>query len=314
MKKFIFRSVIFGIGLLGLAFFAEFVISKNLRKSTDIVFNGWNEIYSGNMQSNVVIMGSSRALYQYSPRILDSVLNINSYNLGIIGSWIDRQIVKYDTYRRFNKKPDYIIQNIDYTTINFSNGYIREQYFPYFFDDSLKTVMSNYEKFSFFEEHLPAYRYIGYTNLIKQALGIEKLFGYNSLIKGYLGLNQLWDGSELAKQTEINYSGDRLALLLFDKYLAKADSENIQVIFVYAPIYIGATEKMKNIKGMYQMYDSIARKYNIPILDYNYDPICYDTTYFYNAMHLNKTGAELFTTKLAHDIDSLGIIKGSHAQ
>ena len=60
---------------------------------------------------------------------------------------------------------------------------------------------------------------------------------------------------------------------------------------------------------MYAMYDSIARKYDIPILDYNYDPISYDTAYFYNAMHSNKKGAELFSVKLTHDIDSLGILR-----
>jgi lysophospholipase L1-like esterase len=59
------------------------------------------------------------------------------------------------------------------------------------------------------------------------------------------------------------------------------------------------------------MYDSIARKYNIPILDYHYDPISFDTAYFYNATHMNKRGAELFTAKLAHDIDSLRIMKCS---
>jgi hypothetical protein len=57
------------------------------------------------------------------------------------------------------------------------------------------------------------------------------------------------------------------------------------------------------------MYDSIACEFHIPILDYSDIPMCYDTAYFYNATHLNKTGAELFTTKLAHDIDSIGFLK-----
>ena len=69
------------------------------------------------------------------------------------------------------------------------------------------------------------------------------------------------------------------------------------------------THYLKNIKGMYEMYDSIAKKRNIPILDYNYDKMCYDTTYFYNAMHLNYKGSVLFSTKLANDLDSLAIIK-----
>ena len=66
---------------------------------------------------------------------------------------------------------------------------------------------------------------------------------------------------------------------------------------------------MVNEKKMYEMYDTIAQRFNIPILDYNDISMCYDTTYFYNGTHLNKLGAEVFTTKLAHDIDSLGLLK-----
>lgn len=48
--------------------------------------------------------------------------------------------------------------------------------------------------------------------------------------------------------------------------------------------------------------------FELLFLDYTNDPICYDTAYFYNAMHLNARGANLFTEKLAHDIDSLNLI------
>jgi lysophospholipase L1-like esterase len=68
-------------------------------------------------------------------------------------------------------------------------------------------------------------------------------------------------------------------------------------------------QKLENVDEMYKMYESIATEFNIPILDYSYDLMCDDTTYFYNGTHLNKLGAEVFTTKLAHDIDSLGLLK-----
>ena len=306
MKKFIFRVVIFGIILLISAFVADFVISKNLRKSTLENLIGWNEIYSGNLQSDVVIIGNSRALVQYSPQILDSILDINSYNLGINGVQINRQIIKYDTYRRFNTKPKVIIQNIEEITMHISTGYNNDQFFPYFFDDSLMMKISEYEKFNILEKYFPIYRYIGYTNLILHGLGINENSGlyFN---KGYFEIDRLWNGARIP-ESEQNHSQDNLALRLFDEYLAKAHSENIQVIFVYAPMYIARREKIKNIEGMYQMYDTIAKKYNIPILNYFYEPICYDTNYFYDANHLNKAGAEIFSIKLAHDIDSLGIL------
>jgi hypothetical protein len=303
MRKFLFKILIFGILLLIQAFIAEFVVTGILRKSKMRMLIGWNEIYSSNLQIDVIIMGSSRAWVQYNPYILDSILGINFYNLGIDGSAINRQILKYNTYRRWNLAlPKVIIQNIDASTMQTSSGYEREQFFPYFFDDSLRTIISEYEKFNIFDKYLPLYRYIGNLSLINK----RSKENY-TLLKGYCGIDALYDGSSLAKQVKIPYDQDSTALALFDEYLSKAYSEGIKVIFVYAPYYIEATKKIENIEQMYKMYDSIAKKYDIPILDYNYDSISYDTAYFYNAMHLNKTGAELFSAKLAHAIDSMGI-------
>ena len=311
MRKFIVTSVIFGIGLLLMFYIADIVISKNTRKSTIPIkpmMEGWNDIYSGSIQSDVVIMGNSRAWVQYSPQILDSILSMDFYNLGIDGRTINSQIIKYDTYRRFNKKPKYIIQNIDIVTIDIVTDFQREQFFPYFFDDSLKTAISSFENFTIWEKYFPCFRYIGYNDLTRVGLGIIKLPKRPILIKGYHGNDSKWDGSRIP-ETEINYRQDATALSLFDNYLSKAKSENIKVIFVYSPLHIRAMQKVKNVDGMFLMFDSIAKKYDIPILNYTYDSISYDTTYFYNAMHLNKTGAELFSIKLAHDIDSLGILK-----
>ena len=76
-----------------------------------------------------------------------------------------------------------------------------------------------------------------------------------------------------------------------------------------APVYHEVRTKMINEHQMYKMYDTIAVRFNIPILDYNDIPLCYDTTYFYNGTHLNRIGAESFTIQLAHDIDSIGFLK-----
>ena len=288
-------------------------ISYQLRKSDKVVRNiVWKEIFTGKLQSNVVIMGSSRAWAQYNPIILDTILHINSYNLGIDGRGIGSQILRYNTYKRLNVKPKLIIQNIDMMTIDKDNAFCREQFFPYFFDKTFRQEVVELENLSLADQYIPGFRYAGYFHKILSWLGVVKQENY-TLTKGYHGNDLKWDGSNLNKRTAINYSQDSTMLIKFDEYLAKAYSENIKVIFVYAPQYIGATEKIKNIGGMYQMYDSIAQKYDIPILNYNYSPISYDTAYFYNATHLNKKGAELFSVKLALDIDSLGILTDKNA-
>jgi len=309
MRKFISHTVFFVLCVIIFLIVFDYFISNQLRKRDNVVRNiVWKEIFTGKLQSDVVVMGSSRAWSQYNPIILDSILNINSYNLGIDGRGINSQILRYDTYQRLNVKPKLIIQNIDMTTIDKDNAYCREQFFPYFFDKTFRQEVVELENLSFADMYIPAYRYAGYFHKILSWLGAVKPEN-STLTKGYRGKDLKWDGSKFKKLTEINYLHDSLSLSQFDRYLAKANSENIKIIFVYAPTYIGATEKIKNIEGMYIMYDSIAQKYDIPILDYNYSFISYDTAYFHNATHLNKIGADLFSAKLAYDIDSLGILK-----
>ena len=59
---------------------------------------------------------------------------------------------------------------------------------------------------------------------------------------------------------------------------------------------------------MHDNFQKYANKYNIPILDYTDMDICYDTAFFYNSMHLNKKGANIFTDSLANDIKRLGFL------
>ena len=195
--------------------------------------------------------------------------------------------------------------------MKYTIGYEREQFFPMFvYDRELMQQYSTFENFDLFEKYLPCYRYIGYPELIQKSLGLNNPYYDEAILnKGYYSRVREWDGSKFNTIDSIEYAKDISCLKMFENYLHQVKEEGSNVIFVYAPIYIGATEKIVDIEGVYKMYDTIAKKYNIPILDYNYDPMCYDTTYFYNATHLNRMGANLFSVKLAHDIDSLGILK-----
>lgn len=56
---------------------------------------------------------------------------------------------------------------------------------------------------------------------------------------------------------------------------------------------------------MHAMFAQIATDSDIPYLDYTYDTLSYDTAYFYNTMPLNRTGANLFSQKVARDMDSV---------
>ena len=311
MKKFLYKILLFTCFIIFCAYGLDMFMSWRLRTNENRIYAAWNQIYNSDIDYDLVVNGSSRAWTQYSPLILDSILGINSFNLGIDGSAINRQIIKYRKYRDLHGAPLFLIQNIDLGTMGYTNGYEREQFFPYFFyDKDLMLEYDQYENFSFMEKYCPCYRYLGYKEVLLEALFHDNTKHYfEYLTKGYLGRWDKWNGSQLAKLDEVECACDTNAIKIFEDFLYEVTLGGTKVIFVYAPVYYEVRAKMINEQQMFEMYDSIAKKFDIPILDYNDIPICYDTTYFYNGTHLNRIGAEMFSTKLAHDIDSIGFLK-----
>lgn len=311
MKQFFLRISIFLLIVLVGAWAIDFVISYRLRQNENRMYAGWNAMYQDTMKYDLVVNGGSCAWAHYSPIILDTILNINSFNLGIDGSSVNRHILKYENFSRLHQRPKYLIQNIDIGTMAITHGYEREQFFPYFFyDRELINAFDKYEQFTFAEKYLPCYRYLGYDEVLLEALFRDNKKHYiEKLTKGYYGREYVWDASELNKMDSITISIDSIAVDLFIEFLEVETSKGVQILLVYSPVYSGVVDKMTNQEEMQQMYSHIAEQFSIPILDYTTMAICNDTNYFYNGTHLNKKGAELFTTQLAHDIDSLGLLK-----
>lgn len=285
----------------------DWSLTKQMHHSKERRFVGWNDIIYDSINADLLIMGSSRAWVQYNPEILDSILNINTYNLGIDGSQLNRQIVKYNVYKHYQlRKPQYIIVNTDYvSTFRWSYGYEQEQFYPYIFDEYLYKQFSAIEQFSIAQRYLPLYRYLENNNLAtmwKVSMLNEHLY------KGYKGQNWEWDGTEFAKIDTLHFIQDDRTIRMFENFLDESKQEGIKIIFCCSPIYIGATKKVDNLQDFYNTISSYSEKYDIPILDYTYSELSYDTCYFYNATHLNIYGAEWFSTQLAHDLDSLQVL------
>lgn len=309
MKQFLKTILLLTCILLVLNVVLDILFTKALNRSQGIVYREWNNIIHNTVDADLLVVGSSRAWVQYDPYIMDSVLSVNSYNLGLDASHIQRQIVKYEVYRHYQKKkPSILIINFDYWGDWEINYWQREQFFPYLVYPYIRKAITRREPFSKAELYLPMYRYYkqGIASLTKcTATENKKVKG--SWYKGYLANELMWDGSRLAEIDTIRFSSLPDVVDEFDEFLAGLQKDGIKVIFVSSPIYIGATERLVNPDDFYAFRDSLSTKYNIPVLDYIYDDICYDTTYFYNATHLNKTGAQKFTMELAHCIDSLGL-------
>ena len=318
MKRFVFQFCIWISIAFVLAVVADYIITTGLKKTDIRKYSTWNDIYKGGLDADLLVLGSSQAWCGYNTFILDSVLNLNSYNLGFDGHPLDYQIIRYNTYRRFSSKPKAILINTVFLGtlgVTADEQYEREQFFPYITDDTLISSVADVKKITWFDRNLPLYRYFGYREDFEN--GISSFFGktqffYGGMHKGFNSKNDKWNqGSVLPKDTLITISiADKSeAVCMLDSFTRESCQEGIKVVFVKSPIYYPLRAKFYNIGQVDSIYESISQKYGIPILDYSFSTIAMDSGCFVNPTHLNKKGAELFTFKLCHDLDSIGIMK-----
>lgn len=303
MKRFIRNIAIFGIVLLAILLIEDTLTTYAFHKKTTRKYGVWNDIIHSHIDANVLIMGNSRAWSQYSPRILDSVLGTYTYNIGIDGSCFNRQLARYDIYRHYQMSaPCYIIQNLEFFTLGHTEGYEREQFMPFLMYPYFRKRICEIEPFSFGELFIPMYRY--YINNV-----YDEYTKYDfPLVKGYYCEDITWDESTTKEIVPYRQEVDTNTIHLFTDFIKDVQREDIKLIFVIAPLYKDATCNVLNLEEIHSIFYKLSEDYNIPILDYANCWLSQDTMYFKNTTHLNKTGAELFSIKLAQDLDSLGII------
>jgi len=269
------------------------------------------ELLSDTIHADIIIMGNSRALCSYDPIILDSILHTKSYNIGVSGQPFGISYLRYQLFRQHNESPRILIINIDNNDLEMYNSdFGREQYYPYFSNPFIRNYLSSLG-FSWWDMHLPLYKYKGDYKLVGYSLlslvGMHPL-PYAQHIRGYYNGNTPFDISELRaelrKTDSFPTSVEPEAVELFAQFVQQQVHEGVQPVFVYAPQYELLRTHVQRDKCM-QVYDSIAALYAIPILDYSAIEWSNDSAYFYNANHVNQRGAELFTISLVHDMDSL---------
>ncbi len=314
MKKFLLKIVAFSAPLLLLGGLADWYLSKKLRESNSYAegeYPTWNAILENDKESDILIYGSSRAWVHVSPAILEDSLKMSTYNLGIDGHNFWLQYLRHQLYFKHHKDPKLIIQTLDFLTLMKQKTlYNPDQFLPYMlWNAEMKEATLSYEGYKFFDYEIPLVRYYGKLDALKEVKRLIQNPNDNPLerIQGYKGMDRDWNNdlqNAKSKYKKIDIELDQQSITLFEKYLRECQSKNIKMIFVYTPEYIEGQNLISNKKEIIQLYKKLSVKYNIPLYDYSDDELSMNKDNFYNALHLNKSGSEKFTRKLAATIKS----------
>jgi hypothetical protein len=315
MKLFIKNFFVFIIPLLIIIIPLDLTLSKLLKKSNTYAqgeYSVWNDLYNGKVNSEIVIYGSSRAWVHVDPQILKNELGVSSYNLGIDGHNFWLQYLRHKILLKYNQKPKYIILSVDSRTLEKrDNLFNSHQFLPYMlWDKDIINFTKSYYGYSNIDYYLPLLRYYGKKIVLVEATN-NFLFSSNLKLdrnNGFKGMDRQWNNDfENAKNKLKHYKAElnQESIQLFDRFLGECKENDMEAIFVYTPEFIEGQEFIQNREEIISLFKDFSDKYNISFLDYSDDEICSQKKYFYNASHLNKEGAEIFTKKLAEDLKSI---------
>lgn len=311
MKKFIVRFLIWLMILFLASILVDWMVSSGLRKTDIRRYAVWNDIYGSNIDADLVVLGNSQAWCSYNTFIMDSMLGLNTYNLGMDGHTLHYQLIRYETYRRFNPKPKVILLNVCFFgtfSIMADEAYDREQFFPYINDGALISQVAKEKRITWLDRHLPLYRYFGYREEVEN--GISAFFGDSDfqdggMHKGFRGNNYSWSSKGIPE--EVCDSIDMKLVEELERFAENCDREKIKLVFVKYPMCYPILEHVGNLRESDSIFETVAVRHNMPILDFYHSDISEDSTNYYNYSHLNSKGAELFTIELCRELDTIGI-------
>ncbi len=311
MRKFLLKISLFISIFSGIYLLFFYLVQEGIRKSDYQDFAQWNEIYSGQINSDVIIMGSSRAWRQVDPQIIDEKLDCNSYNLGIDGYHIPMQLTKYEIYLESNRLPERMIYIVDHFSFDKREDLFNKiQFAPYFNDTILTKRLKSYEGYKWQHYNTPYFQYSGSKEValagLTESLGLKDF--KSNKFKGFRSKDQSWE-NDFDVERELNPEGKRAKVKAevvneFQLFLEEQKKLGVEVVVVYSPDYIGFQDYIINRDSVMQIYEGITQKLDIDFIDFSTHYLSQEKDYFYNPTHLNSKGAEIFTNELTSMIES----------
>src|SRR3954469_10876547 len=147
--------------LVILFFVADFLIDTGLRRIPTGPFGVYNRLMIGDIDAEVLVTGSSRALNGFDPRVIHSETGARAYNIGINGSQTDMQVAVLKTSLRHNPKPALIVHSLDsFSFVTSRSGvWFPGQYMPYLQEDGIYDGLRAVDRDAWKARYLPLYGY-----------------------------------------------------------------------------------------------------------------------------------------------------------
>lgn len=310
MKKFIYNSIKFCIYCYLVFLLFDIIITNIILKSNNYAYGEltvWNSLLHSDINTNIIVNGNSRAWVQYNPKIIKQQTNKTCYNLGLDGNNFFLQKFRFDLYKKHNKFPKVLIQNVDSFTLAQNDTITNSEQFSAYilYNRNFLPILSKESKYDVFDFYIPLFRYLKKNNgLCDELTKVVLKDNPKKRDNGFQGQNKPWEGLNNYKKPTF-FKQDNYLRNEFEKMILDCQKNKCKVILVYAPEYSASKHLIKNKKEIINYYNQVSKKYNIEFLDYSDGEISTNKLLFYNNSHLNTVGADIFTKQLTSDLNKI---------
>jgi hypothetical protein len=280
------------------------LLAKGLRQYNFLKETRMKEILQNRTPFDIIYVGSSRTHNTIDPGVVDSLLGVKSFNLGIQGGNMVEFNMIIKAYLQNHPAPELIVLTLDAHSFTPDRPIFNyTQYLDYTSNKVIDTTLSRYGHKTWLFKALPIMRISAFTDLTRRQ-AIDGLRGKNDLRgryhnQGFLALgNGVIDPDSLTLPIQtVSFDKERIALL--QEIILLCKTKRINLIFTYAPEWQGVKQGVTNFEEFLKLANSIAHKNQIPFWRHDLLPMCQNHKQFTNVRHVNTTGAKAYSALLA---------------
>lgn len=241
-------------------------------------------------KADILVFGSSRANHHYVPEVFEDSLKMSFYNTGRDGNFL---LYNYAIFKAILKRhtPKIIIMDLNIDDIYYNeNSYSRlSSLLPYYENHpeirNIIEMRSPYEKFKLLSKMYPFNSII--LTIAVGNLEVNKF--RKSDRKGYIPLYSQLKNKTLIDLKQMDIEIDTFKLILIKEIAISCKIRNIRLYFTRSPAYVKKEQLKVNI------LEEISKNLQCSFIDFYNDTLfCEKPIFFYDNLHLNSVGAEVF--------------------
>lgn len=298
MKQHLKQILIFSIAcclvLLGLQYGIDMLYKKRVNHKV-------NNLLNHKIDAPIMIFGSSVAIMQFDPAIIEQHTGLKCYNMGIHGTHFTQYSGLINEYLQYTKKAKLIVLVCDIRSFAIDTFLMRpDLYLAHINNPNVYNALYEVESYKvFLARYLPGYKLTLYNKNYYNPIIFNAPI--SQIKDGYRPTKEIWTKKA---STEV-YNRLYVHEPYFDNFLAtiaRIQAKGIKVMMILPPIQNEGYALLKNVAVIKEHYLRAAKTYNIPYEDYSQDSICAHKEMFVNYSHLNVQGATLFSHRIGPEI------------